>query len=143
MESNKQEIKTKLVIFDLDHTLIDWVYGAPKLYPQTEYVVEYLKERNMKMVIATYNKEAVYILHKLGIISYFDFIAIEKTTNIMLVDYKESILKNLLEKYNISPNEAIFFDDQPCNIQTAQQLGIKTVLVNGEGVNVKDVLLLV
>lgn len=134
----------KLVIFDMDYTLMNWVGGGPKLYVDVESVLEYIKEKGIKMAIASYNINPMHFLKKFGIEEYFDFIATDDAKDIMNVDYKKSMLKRILEHYEIEPQEAVFFDDQPCNILTAERLGIKSHLVDmNSGVNLQDVIMLV
>lgn len=40
----------------------------------------------------------------------------------------ERIYKTLFERYNLNPNECVFIDDNPVNIQVGRELGMKTVL---------------
>jgi len=41
----------------------------------------------------------------------------------------ESIYYSLLNKYDLNPNECVFFDDRPENTQTAQRLGIRSYTI--------------
>ena len=40
-----------------------------------------------------------------------------------------AIYLHLLEKYNVRPEQALYFDDEITNINTAQQLGINAIFV--------------
>ena len=41
------------------------------------------------------------------------------------------IYEALLERYKIRPEEAVFFDDLPQNLEAARRFGLSTVLVTG------------
>ena len=41
------------------------------------------------------------------------------------------IYKTLLSRYGIIPEEAVFFDDLPANLEAAKKFGIHTVQVTG------------
>ena len=43
-----------------------------------------------------------------------------------------AIFRFLLEKYRLSPEETLFIDDNPKNIETAKQLGLHTFLFDGD-----------
>lgn len=42
------------------------------------------------------------------------------------------IYQYLLDKYNLNPQECVFFDDRPENTQTAEELGIKTYTITSK-----------
>ena len=45
------------------------------------------------------------------------------------------IFTNLLERYNLNPEETIFLDDSKANCEAAEALGIKTIQISPEGAN--------
>lgn len=45
---------------------------------------------------------------------------------------EEKIYKTLLTRYNIKPENAIFFDDRPENVEAAKMLGIQAVVFTPE-----------
>ena len=62
-----------------------------------------------------------------------------KITNLLIYSYKEKcikpeekIYKTLLTRYNIKPENAIFFDDRPENVEAAKMLGIQGVVFTPE-----------
>ncbi len=61
-------------------------------------------------------------------LSWFDGIVV--SGRVQAVKPEPRIYQILLDRYAISPNEAIFIDDSPPNIATAEQLGIKGLLFN-------------
>ena len=55
-----------------------------------------------------------------------------------MISYQEQYIKPepeiyqiLLSRYQICPEEAVFFDDLPKNLETAKTFGINTVQVRG------------
>ena len=130
----------KLVIFDLDDTLIHEGFSDNILCDDTEYVLKRLKELKIPIVLATHNHEAHRILAQIHIRNsksnmFFDTIfAYHDYTN------KKSHLTKIIEQYSsISPSEMLFFDDLGKNIITATKLGITGHLVNyTTGITRKD-----
>lgn len=45
------------------------------------------------------------------------------------------IFTNLLERYNLNPEETIFLDDSKANCEAAEALGIKAIQISPEGAN--------
>lgn len=82
----------------------------------------------------------IYLLTNITKDSYYyinDTINIDSSFDGGVYSYQEHLIKPdvkiytlLLEKYNLSKEETIFFDDKGKNIIAAQALGIKTILFN-------------
>lgn len=80
----------------------------------------------------------IYLLTNITKDSYYyinDTINIDSTFDGGVYSYQEHLIKPdvkiytlLLEKYNLSKEETIFFDDKEKNIIAAQALGIKAIL---------------
>ena len=114
----------KLVIFDLDETLIEKFGG---LYDDTIPILEFLKQNNICIALASYNQYADAYLCESNIIDFFDYVYFESWYE--KLDYKYDMLTTILEKTKIPPNQVLFVDDWEKNIQVAQGLGIRTHLV--------------
>jgi HAD superfamily phosphatase (TIGR01681 family) len=115
--------KPSLVIFDLDETLM---CNEGRMYTYVEEMLKEIKANNMKIALASYNINGERQLKASGIIDYFDVIICEDWTEETL-DYKQRMLKEVLEVTNMTPADAIFFDDNMRNIETAEEMGIKSI----------------
>jgi len=138
----------KIAILDLDDTLTKDDYFGYVLCNDTIIVLEYLKKKQVKIVMATHNYDANNIAHKLGIFKYFDLI-------LSYHDYTDKLshINTALKIFNFEPSDAIFYDDlyenifvdknrfQPTaeNICSARKYGIKTVHVGKNGILIDQV----
>lgn len=124
----------RLVVFDLDYTL--WPFycecrsksDSPRLYPQARGILNALKEKEMKMALAsrtpTPDIARVY-LNKLGLTSFFVDMEIFPSWT-----HKTEHFKNIQRKTNIPFNSMLFFDDEDRNTQSVSRMGVSSVLVD-------------
>ncbi|NBP15437.1 HAD family hydrolase [bacterium] len=127
-------MKYKLVIFDLDLTLL----YAGKLYCEVRDILEYLKTNDVLIALASYNAEADYKLRYHGIEDFFQYIFYEDWQQKNSLDWKHQMLSEILSLSGIPSNETVFFDDYGNNLDTARRLGITAVEVDpDQGVNMK------
>ncbi len=145
----------KLVVFDLDFTLWNagglwcdctcppyerkngYVYDAEQrkimLYPDVINILSYLKNKNIKIAIASRTEEpewAKEILDLFDIRHLFDYEEI-------FPDRKTTHLKNISQKSGIRYEEMIFFDDEERNIEDVEKLGVKSILLkNGISIDI-------
>lgn len=90
-----------------------------------------LKAEGFKIyVLSNFSVEGYeYIKPRFDYLNYVD----EKIISgyIKMIKPNRDIYEYMLKKLDIIPSESIFIDDLPTNIQTAEELGIKTVLFTG------------
>lgn len=127
-----------IFIFDLDDTLIHEFCSSsdnPYICDETVEVLDYLRKHGI-LVLSTHNEDALKILPKLHLESYFDHVEC-----IFTYDYKYKQLKSIKDKYTSLYGKCTFyfFDDLEENLTTARKLDIKTIHVNYEtGITMKD-----
>lgn len=107
--------------------------------PEVWEKMKVLKEKGYKIYLLSNYSEYLFDSHTKGkpfmdildgrIVSY----------EVHQVKPGEEIYKSLLEKYNLVPEECIFFDDRPENTEMAEKLGIKSVTVESRE-HINDVL---
>ena len=119
--------KIKLVIFDLDKTLID---DEQKLYEDSLKTIKFLHSKNIKIAIASYNGSAKYILRKLNMIDYFDSVYCVNWQLLKFIDHKHNMLSTIIKDYEIKPQNILFIDDMELNIKTAKNMNILTHHIN-------------
>ena len=115
----------------------DKFYFNRRLYKNTEEVLLNLNKLGYKQFIlsAGFNEEKKKKLLN-NLFSKFDFITIEVVEHdkngMHEGNSKEMKIKNLLEKYNLIPQETILVDDRIYNIQSALNAGIKAIRFRSE-----------
>lgn len=124
----------KLVVFDLDDTLIDGAV-CDKVLPESLVVLEFFKKRGVLMAIASDNSDAKWFIKKNNLCKYF--VRVEA----FRADDKVPHIKRILESTGIHKNDCIFIDDCPENIKGCLLFGITSLLVDHKkGVTLSDVL---
>lgn len=131
---NTAQLLPRLLVLDLDYTL--WPFYCecrsksdnPRLYPQARGILNALKEKEVKMAVAsrtpTPDIARVY-LNKLGLTSLFTHMEIFPSwTN------KTEHFKNLMQKTSIPYKSMLFFDDEDRNVQAVSRMGVSSVLVH-------------
>ena len=146
----------QLVIFDLDDTLYSSKNNA--LFHRVPSLLNTIKDCGCKIALASYNAYADDVLNKCGIIKSFDYIEFEdlvhsaqilKTMQKLcnkgvendwkwstcVVNDKTSMLSNIIARSGVHPENTLFVDDQDRYIQAARKLGMRTCLVDQDGVS--------
>ena len=112
----------KMILFDLDNTLID----NKIIMPKTIYdILYFLNKNDIKLGIASLNMEAKVIPIKLSIPNYFDIIYNRSFKNMSL--NKTWMFNEIINKFKINPKNILFFDDNIIHIREAENLNIKSV----------------
>ena len=119
------EVRNKRI--ELMNAYVD-VHGIePK--PQAEYLLSYLKEKGIKVALATATAKplAEKYLERVGLLKYFDAVASAKQVEHGkpapdIYIYAASLL-------GLKPEECIALEDSPNGIRSAHAAGCKTVMV--------------
>ncbi|GAB2247159.1 hypothetical protein Droror1_Dr00007041 [Drosera rotundifolia] len=132
------QVLPRLVVFDLDYTL--WPFYCecrskkemPLLYPHTKGILSALKHKGIDVAIASRSPTpdiAKNFLTKLGIQPMF--VAQEIFSS---YTHKTEHFQRIQWRTRIPFTSMLFFDDEDRNIQTVQNMGVTSILVNN-GVN--------
>ncbi|KAH6773220.1 Haloacid dehalogenase-like hydrolase superfamily protein [Perilla frutescens var. hirtella] len=132
------QLLPRLVVFDLDYTL--WPFYCecrskremPRLYPDAKGILYALKDKGVKMAIASRSPTpdiANTFLDKLGIKSMFVAQEIFSSHT-----HKTDHFQRIHRRTNIPYTEMLFFDDEDRNIDPVSNMGVTSILV-GNGVN--------
>lgn len=100
--------------------------------------LDYLKNKGYSMSLNTATDEAVCkgLLERLDLLKYFDYIQTPK--NCGYPKNNEKFYEIAVEKHGVDADNILFFDDSAIPLRTAQDVGIKTVLVYDEISNGKN-----
>ena len=101
-----------------------------KMKPGAMELLELLKNRGIKMAIATANDEKLYMpcIERLGIKDYFDFIA--DVNNVKEGKQSAKIYEFLAEQMGSPKDCTVVIEDMPTCVKTAYQNGFITIAIN-------------
>ena len=101
-----------------------------RMKPGALELLELLKNRGIKMAIATANDEQLYMpcIERLGIKKYFDFIA--DVNNVKEGKQSAKIYELLAEQMQSPKDNTVVIEDMPTCVKTAYQNGFITIAVN-------------
>ena len=99
-------------------------------YPVTERWLSYIREKGMKMYYLSNYSDEMYCQseEQLSFLKTFDGGVFSWKEKCMKPDPK--IYEILLKRYKIIPEQALFFDDRPENVEGARKVGINGVVFN-------------
>ena len=126
----------QILIFDLDDTIIMHnnkriKYNTIKENPFLTYHLNQCEGEKYIYTNATYG-HANIILNNMNILKQFKKIYSRDTINTMKPDIKSAIdiQRDIVNIEKTNENEYIFFDDQLVNLESAKNLGWKTIWIN-------------
>ena len=113
-------VTIKAVIWDLDETL--WhgtIYHNDKvvLKAETKEVLKQLNKLGVIQIVCTHNTQENAIATLTSLVDIHIFEAIFASIS----EEKDSMIKQILESYNLKPEEVIFIDDTPLNRVLARE----------------------
>jgi HAD superfamily phosphatase (TIGR01681 family) len=149
--TDKQLKDYKIFVFDLDNTLylhkVDQIY-AEKYHKKVNNFLNYLKDNNKLLYIATHNFSPVDYFNRM-IIQPLLFNGIIKETkdvhpslnNISEYTSKKDMILEILDKHkDLTKDDVIFFDDHMFNIKEVEKLNVKSIYVNeSKGIDFSEI----
>ncbi len=133
----------KLVVFDIDNTLHNimhgWRCGNAVLPIQVSDILQFFRDNNVIMCIASLNQHAPLFLGYYKVLHLFDKIEYRRHITKCFTDEqidehyslkKINMFNRISKEFNIDYNSMLFFDDNILNICDAKELGIKSICVN-------------
>ncbi len=117
---------------DVVRNFLTNVENMPKDRPAVWEKVHELKKCGYKLFIVSNYSEYMFSRHTKGkpFIDDMDGIMVSYMVHINKPD--EGIYRALLEKYDLKPEESLFFDDRPENVEGAAKCGIDGIVVTGQ-----------
>ena len=137
-----EEIKTRIPerLYDVAEKIYyNWIYNIPLIDGIVD-VISWLKnECGVKLYLLS-NISKYFASHKdeFDVFHYFDGLVFSAPLGI--VKPQREIFEYITDKYSLNPDESIFIDDNPKNIQAAQEYGIKGYLFDKDTVKLKNYL---
>lgn len=94
--------------------------------------VHALKEKGYKIYLLSNYNEDFFRVHTQGAAFLEDIDGKVVSYEIHKIKPYPEIYQYLLDKYDLNPQECVFFDDRPENTQTAEELGMKTYTITSK-----------
>ncbi len=94
--------------------------------------VHALKEKGYKIYLLSNYNEDFFRVHTQDAAFLQDIDGKVVSYEIHKIKPYPEIYQYLLDKYNLNPQECVFFDDRPENTQTAEELGMKTYTITSK-----------
>ncbi|MGN1097743.1 MAG: HAD family hydrolase [Clostridia bacterium] len=113
---------------EIESIFAKWQYFVEE-YPFSEEWVKGLKEKGYKVyVLSNYGRTMFgFAKERFAFLRHVDGGVISYQINKIKPD--PEIYKTLIDKYSITPENAVFLDDLPANLKGAEAFGFNTVLV--------------
>lgn len=114
------------------HQLFEGLEGTISPFPYTDQWIQHLKQQGYRLYfLSNYSLYLHEVTRKhMGFLEEFDGGIF--SYEVQCIKPNLRIYQLLLERYGIRPEEAMFFDDRPENVEAAQNLGIKGTLFTPE-----------
>jgi putative hydrolase of the HAD superfamily len=108
------------------------MHGLVVEYPDSCEWIQELKNRGMKVyLLSNYSKENFEMAEKEGL---FKFLQLDEgrviSYTVRMLKPDAAIYNLLLEKYGLDPKECVFLDDSQRNVEAAEKLGMRGILVD-------------
>lgn len=104
----------------------------PVARPDVWEKVHALKEKGYKIYLLSNYNEDFFRVHTQGATFLDDIDGKVVSYEIHKIKPYPEIYQYLLDKYDLKPEESVFFDDRPENTQTAEELGMKTYTITSK-----------
>lgn len=118
-----------------------------KVFPETEFVLKKLKEKGLKIAIASNSapKILTFCIKEAGLEKYLDYFL--GASDSLKGKPEPDILFEILEVLKLKKEEVLFVGDSPFDIEAGKRAGIKTVGIGIKGdkeiKNLKDLIYLI
>ena len=137
-----EEIKTRIPerLYDVAEKIYyNWIYNIPLIDGIVDVISWIKNECGVKLYLLS-NISKYFASHKdeFDVFHYFDGLVFSAPLGI--VKPQREIFEYITDKYSLNPDESIFIDDNPKNIQAAQEYGIKGYLFDKDTVKLKKYL---
>lgn len=117
-------------LFDIGKVYSNICINHAKLYDETLEILDYLKEQKIKLLVVSDADSDVLMpeLERLKITHYFDKVII--SSDICCYKTSKEIVSKIMPYLNSEKEEILFVGDSDADINTAKNLGVKSVFIN-------------
>lgn len=116
----------------------EWIMRCPSIPGMEEIVCDVKKAGKKLYLLSNFNQRLRSEQNYIPALKHFDALVI--SGEIKTVKPDRAIYEYLLSKYDLSPEESLFIDDNPNNIAMGESLGIKGYLFDGDAAKLREYL---
>ena len=116
----------------------NWIINLPYIDGMDSLIYELKREGYKIYLLSNISRHFAENSDKIEIFKQFDGLVFSGA--IGLVKPNRDIFEYILEKYSLKPSETVFIDDNKDNINTAESMGIKTLLFEGDSKRIAEVI---
>lgn len=132
-------MRYRVIAIDLDDVLIHESDPFIRVCRGARRCLEALKAFGVPIVLVTHNTQYQRVIDHLDWRGYFDKVFDDAQD----YSFKKTELQRVCQWYGIQPQELVFFDDCPENLQSAKDLGAHAIPVDMDsGITLDDLQLL-
>ena len=114
----------------------NWITNLPFIQGMDELIYK-LKQDGYKIyLLSNISKHFAENSDKIEIFKQFDGLVFSGA--IGLIKPNKDIFEYILHKYNLIPSETVFIDDNKDNVNTAERIGVKSLLFDGNSENAEQ-----
>lgn len=133
IQTEKEVIEDfKKLVPGLESYLDQFFFDTTNLCFSYDYSADWLKsfqEKGYKTYILSNYPKDIWALHEKTQFTFMPYVNGKIVSGyVKMIKPDEEIYKCLLETYNLKPEECVFMDDRPANIETARKLGFNGIV---------------
>ena len=114
----------------------NWITNLPYITGMDDLIHKLKKDGYRIYLLSNISRYFAENSDKIEIFKEFDGLVF--SGSIGLVKPNRDIFEYILKKYNLTPNETLFIDDNKQNVNTAEGMGIKSLLFSGDSEDAMD-----
>ena len=125
IDATQEQFDTWMVEKNLDYLAYIDEMDASEIRPKVKKVLKYLKKKEQPIALGSASKNAVPILEKVGLLSYFDTIV--DGNNVTKAKPDPEVFLLAAEQLGVKPQDCIVFEDAVAGIEAANRANMISI----------------
>ena len=125
IEATQEEFDTWMVEKNVDYLEYIEKMDESEILPKVKKVLKYLKKKEQPIALGSASKNAVPILEKVGLLSYFDTIV--DGNNVTKAKPDPEVFLLAAEQLGVKPQDCIVFEDAVAGIEAANRANMTSI----------------
>lgn len=132
IEATKEQFETWMVEKNVDYLAYIEKMDANEILPDVPKVLEFLKSNNIPISLGSASKNAIPILEKVNLLSYFD--AIVDGNSVSKAKPDPEVFLIAAQKLNVLPEHCVVFEDAVAGIKAANKANMVSIGIGDQQV---------
>jgi len=125
IEATQEQFDTWMVEKNIDYLEYIEKMDESEILPKVKKVLKYLKKKEQPIALGSASKNAVPILEKVGLLSYFDTIV--DGNNVTKAKPDPEVFLLAAEQLGVKPEDCIVFEDAVAGIEAANRANMTSI----------------